>query len=233
MFGGVRTASLTLSRPALGQVVGDLHARAARADHEDVAVAVGLGVAVLGRVQQRPLEALAAGPVRARAGCARSRPRRPRARPRRRLRRPHDPARAVAVDALHLGVQAHVEGVVAWRSPRGSATTSSRDGKTPVPRRVAPARELREPAARVQAQAVVAPAPRGGDAVARARAPRRAPLCVAARPPRPGPPGPAPITTVRPLLIDSISCLAVLRRVDAGKSLRFPRTTQIAWRGHG
>src|ERR1700710_2976225 len=70
----------------------------------------------------------------------------------------HDPAGAVAVDAVHARVQAHGQGVdplldlecgagVLWR--RYCASTA----------RVTGAREPREPAARVQPQALVVPAP--------------------------------------------------------------------------
>ena len=99
-------------------------------------------------------------------------------------RRAHDPAGAVGVDALDARAQAHVEGVVARVVLEvGHDLVAGREDARAG--RVGAARELREPAARVQAQPVVAPAPRGADGVGRARAPAPARLCAAARPRRP------------------------------------------------
>ena len=167
-------------RAALGEVVGDLHARAARADHQDVAVAVGLGVAVVGRVQQRPAEALAAGPVRDVRGVLVA------GRDDHVLGREvgargtHDPARAVAVDALHLGVQAHVERVVGRVVLEVAGPPRRATGRSPCP-----ARSARRGAWRTSGSCSGA----GGHSARatrprrrrRARAPPRALLCVAFR----------------------------------------------------
>ena len=99
---------------AVDQVVGDLHAGAARPDDEHVAVPEGLRVAVVGRVQQLPAEAIAAGPVGDERACARSRSTRSPAPPRRSPAEVRsDQPLAVAVDALHARVHPHVERIVA------------------------------------------------------------------------------------------------------------------------
>src|SRR6185312_10832406 len=79
--------------------------------------------------------------------------------------RADDEAVAVAVDALHRRAEAHVE-LVALGEAVEVADHVVAGGEDARRSAEARARQLREPAARVQAQAVVAPVPGGADRVA-------------------------------------------------------------------
>ena len=152
-------------RAALREVVGDLHAGAAGADDEDVAARVRRGVAVRGGVDERPAEPVAAGPLRdvavvevagrdddvLRGQVAR--------------RGADHPAVTVAVDALDARAQPHVELVAVGVAVEVAHHLVAR-GERADPAGVARARQLREPAARVQPQPVVARIPRRADRVA-------------------------------------------------------------------
>jgi hypothetical protein len=146
------------------EVVGDLHARAAGADHEHVAVAKRLGVAVGGGVDELAVVGVAPGPVRdvGRVGVAAREDHLLRVQVA--ARGAQLPAGAVAVDALDARVEAHVHVVEAGVVLEvGDDLVPLREGS----RRARPARagERREPAARVEPEAVVAPAPGRRDGV--------------------------------------------------------------------
>ncbi len=149
-------------RAALDHVVGDLHAGAARPHDQHVLAAEGLGVAVLGRVQEAAAVARAARPVGDVRGV------RVAARddhlPGRDVagRGVQRPARAVAVDALEPRVEPNVEPLAA-RVVLEVADHLVARRERPVLAGVALAGKVREPAARVQAQPVVAAAPRRAD----------------------------------------------------------------------
>ena len=70
MFGGVRIASRTALRAALGEIRGDLGAGVARADDEHVAARVRRGAPVLRRVDDLAAESLLTRPVRRDGGAA-------------------------------------------------------------------------------------------------------------------------------------------------------------------
>ena len=145
-------------RAARYQVVGDLHARGARPRHQHVGAEEGSRVSVGAGVQQPALVAIAARPrgdelILLVAGGDDHL-----IGPQIAVRRPHQPAGAVAVQALHPRPQAHVEPVVG-RVVLEIAHDLVAAGEHGRALGVAASGQLREGAAGVQAQAVVAVSP--------------------------------------------------------------------------